>query len=117
MTTIMPPKDPSDVDCYFVVWCDDTGINTGVAADDGILQGETIAASTWTVASGTITIDSSNKAAVTIRGVSYAISTVATVWVSGGTVDTDPELLNVITTSGSPSRTKSHTIKIPIRQQ
>lgn len=115
MATIMPPKDPSDVEAYHVVWCSENGVNTGAAIDTGELQGATISTSNWTVTSGTITINTSNKDAVTIHGVSYAINTVATVWVSAGTVETDPELLNVIVTSDG--RTLSKSIIIPIRQK
>ena len=110
----MPTKDPDHVEPYFVVWCSKDGTNTGSASDSGELQGATISTTTWTVESG-ITKDSDNKAAVTIAGVSYAINTVATIWLSGGTANEDYQLTNKITTSDN--RTLSRTINVPVRQR
>lgn len=112
MATIMPPKDPNSIEPYFIVWCDQDGTNTGAATDDGELQGATISTATWTVPTG-ITRDSSNQNAVTIHGISYAVNTVCTVWLSGGTDGQDYELLCRITTSDS--RTLDKSIIVPVR--
>jgi hypothetical protein len=107
----MPSKDPNAVEPYFVVWCDPDGTNDGSASDNGELQGATISTVTWTVPAG-ITKDSSNQNAVTIAGVDYAVNTVATIWLSSGTVNTKPEIACKITTSDS--RTLEKTIIVPI---
>ena len=60
-----------------------------------------------------ITKDSDNKSSVTIAGITYAINTVATVWLSGGVAGTDYALINQIDTSGN--RTLDHTILIKVR--
>lgn len=112
MASYAPPKDPNSVEPYFIVWCDADGTNDGSASDTGELQGATISTATWTVPSG-ITKDSSNQNAVTIKGVSYGVNTVATVWLSGGTDGTDYDLLCRITTSDS--RTLDKTITVPVR--
>ena len=112
--TRMPAKDPNNIEPYFIVWCSADGTNDGSEADDGELQGATISTSTWTIPSG-ITKDSENENAVTIRGVTYAVNTVCTVWLSGGTVGENYELLCRITTSDA--RTLDKTIVIPVRQQ
>lgn len=114
MATEVAPKDPNNVEPYHFVWCDEDGTNTGGATDTGVLQGATIASYTVTAASG-ITKDSDNKAAVTIHGVSYAISTVVTVWLSGGTDNTDYDILCRIVTSDS--RTLDKTMSVPVRTQ
>lgn len=111
MAVYAPAKDPNSVEPYFVVWCDPTGTN--VSGDGGELQGATIATATWTVPTG-ITKDSSNQNAVTIAGISYAVNTVCTVWLSGGTVNTDYELLCRITTSDL--RTLDQSIIVPVRE-
>jgi hypothetical protein len=113
MAKTMPSKDPNAVEPYFIVWCDKDGTNDGSANDDGELKGATISTATWTVATG-ITKDSDNTNAVTIDGVSYAANTVATIWLSSGTADTDYDLLCRITTSDS--RTLDKTITIPVRE-
>lgn len=110
----LPAKDPNSVEPYFVVWCSEDGTNNGGETDDGELQGATISTSTWTIPSG-ITKDSENESAVTIHGVSYAVNTVCTIWLSGGTVGENYELLCRITTSDA--RTLDKTIVIPVRQQ
>lgn len=114
MAIDLPAKDPSDVEPYFVVWCSKDGVNTGAATDTGELQGATISTSTWTVPTG-ITQNSANTSAVTIKGVAYAISTVATIWLSGGTAGSSYDLLNVITTSDG--RTLSQTITIRVENK
>lgn len=111
--SVMPAKDPDSVEPYFIIWCDlDDGTNTGAATDTGELQGATISTATWTVPTG-ITKNSNNQNAVTINGVSYGANTVCTVWLSGGTVDTDYTLSCKITTSDS--RTLDKSIIIPVR--
>lgn len=112
--TLMPEKDPNAVKPYHIVWCSPDGTNDGGQNDIGELQGETISTVTWTVPAG-ITKDSDNKAAITIHGVSYAINTVATIWLSSGTDDTNYDLACRIVTSGS--RTLEKTIRIPVRSQ
>ena len=114
MTTRLPPKDNNSVEPYFVVWCSQDGTNDGSVNDNGELQGATISTSTWTVPTG-ITKASDNKAAVTIHGVSYAVNTVTTIWLSGGTDKTDYTLLNRVVLSDG--RTLDHTIIIAVRSQ
>jgi hypothetical protein len=116
MAITLREKDPDDVRPYFVIWCSKDGTNANTAADTGDLKGATIASSTWTVPDGIIK-DSDNTAAVTIAGVSYAINTVATIWVSSGTDNTPYDLTNKITTDESPVRTLSQTIRVPVREQ
>jgi hypothetical protein len=106
-------KDPNAVEPFHIYWCDRDGTNDGSANDDGDLQGATISTATWTVPAG-ITKDSDNTNAITISGVDYAANTVATIWLSGGTADTDYDLLCRITTSDS--RTLDKTITIPVRE-
>lgn len=114
MAIDVPSKDPDDVDPYFIVWCSENGANTGGSTDTGELQGATISTSTWTVPAG-ITKNSDNKAAVTIKGTSYGVNTVTTIWLSAGTDNTDYELTNKIVTSDG--RTLSRSIIIPVRQR
>ena len=66
-------KDPADALDYALPWAD-------------WLAGDTLQTVTWTVPAG-LTKDSQsvNLAPVTVDGVEYAASTVATVWLSGGT--------------------------------
>ena len=106
-------KDPSDVQVYYFIWCDIDGTNDGSATDNGALQGETISSRTVTVPSG-ITKNSDAVAAVTIRGVSYGINTVVSVVLSGGTADTDYDILCEVVTSGG--RTLQKTLVVPVRQ-
>ena len=110
----LPPKDPDDVEPYFVVWCDKDGTNDGSTSDSGELQGATISSDTWDVPAG-ITEDSSEHGAVTIAGISYSINTVAQIVLSGGTDGTDYELTNQITTSDG--RQLSRTITVRVREQ
>src|SRR3989304_698178 len=111
---LMPSKDPNNVEPYFFIFCDkDTGINTGAAADKGELQGATISTRTVTAPSG-ITKDSDSLAAVTIAGVSYAINTVVTVWLSSGVVGADYDIHCRIVTSDS--RTLDKTMTVPVRE-
>lgn len=113
MPTYAPEKDPNNIEPYFFIWCDKkTGLNDGSTGDDGDLQGATISTKAITSPSG-ITVDSSSLAAVTIHGVSYAINTVVTVWLSGGTDGADYEISCRITTSDS--RTLDKTMIVPVR--
>jgi hypothetical protein len=114
MTDYAPAKDPNSVEPYFFIWCGLDGVNTGSTSDTGELQGATISTKTITVDSG-LTADSSSLAAVTIAGVSYAVNTVVTVWLSGGTDATDYNVLCRITTSDS--RTLDKTMIVPVRAQ
>jgi hypothetical protein len=107
----LPSKDPDDVEPFFVIWCSKDGTNANTDADTGELKGATISTTAWTVPSG-ITEDSNNKAAVTIKGVSYGINTVATIWLSGGTAGAEYELTNKITTSDSRTLSQSITIEV-----
>jgi hypothetical protein len=83
-------KDPQAVLDYGIDWSDWLGADT-------------ISASTWTVPSG-ITKDSDTNT-----------TTTTTIWLSGGTVDTDYELVNHITTAGA--REDDRTITIRVRQR
>jgi hypothetical protein len=113
MSTVAAEKDPNSVEPYFFVWCDlDAGTN--VSGDDGELQGATISTKTITAAAG-ITVDSSSLAAVTVNGVSYAINTVVTVWLSGGTDGVDYNVTCRIVTSDS--RTLEKTMVVPVKSQ
>src|SRR5687767_3971430 len=94
--TVVPDKDPKSIEPYFFVWCADDGTNA--AGGTGELQGATISSYTVTAQNG-ITKDSDNKSAVTIAGVSYAVNTVVTVWLSGGTDQSTYEIECVIVTS------------------
>lgn len=107
----VPSKDPNNVEPYHFIWCDRDGTNDGSASDNGELQGATISSFTITVTSG-ITVDSSNKNAVTIRGISYSVNTVVTVWLSGGTVGASYDVLcRVVLSDG---RTLDQTIRVPV---
>ena len=116
MTKDLPPKDPSAVEPYFIVWCDEDGTNDGTANDKGELQGATISTSGWTGDSDTgLKENSSNTSAITIAGIEYGANLVATIWLSGGTDNTDYDLLNQIITSDS--RTLEKTITVMVRNQ
>lgn len=87
-------KDPNEVLDYQVDWQD--------ATTPTLETGETISTSVFTVVSGTVTIDSQSNT-----------TTVATVWLSGGTDGEDCQLLNRVTTSAG--RTYDQTVSIRIR--
>jgi hypothetical protein len=108
----LPPKHPISVEPYFIVLCDEDGTNTGAATDNGELQGATISSYNVVAPTG-ITKASDNKSAVTITGVTYAISTVITFWLSGGTANTD----YTFTWSAvlSDARTLAGSVVIPVR--
>lgn len=112
MSEYVASKDPNNVEPYFCVWCDEDGTNDGSAEDGGDLQGATISTATWTVPTG-ITKVSSNQDAVTIAGVTYAVNTVATIWLSGGTNRVDyPLVCRIVTSDG---RTLDKTMVVPVR--
>ena len=113
MASYAPSKDPNNVEPYFFVWCSKDGTNDGTASDTGELQSATIASYTVTVDSG-LTKDSDNKNAVSIQGVNYAANTVVTVWLSGGTDNTDYDVLCRVVTSDS--RTLDMTMIVPVRE-
>ena len=85
-----PTKDPNEVLDYKLDWT------------LRLESGETIVTSTWTVASGDVTIDSDSTG-----------SGITTVWLSAGTDGTPCELLNRVVTSGG--RTYDQTVKLRIR--
>lgn len=111
----LPAKDPNSVEPYWVVWCSEDGTNDGTASDTGELQGATIATSNWTITPSGLTEDSTSEAAITIQGTSYAINTVAQIFLSGGTANTDYQLTNRITTNDG--RTLDKTITVRCREQ
>ena len=105
-------KDPNEVDNYQVIWCDIDNTNDGSTTDDGELQGATISTSSWSVPAG-ITNDADGKASITIKGVTYAVDTVANITLSGGTSGETYACVNTITTSDS--RTLEKTIYIVVQ--
>ncbi len=107
-------KDPSSVEPFYIVWCSPDNTNDGSASDTGELQSATISTTDWTVPTG-LTKDSENESSVTSKGVTYAVNTVACIWLSSGTDGTDYEVACKITTSDS--RTLEHTITIRVRNQ
>jgi len=107
----LPSKDPNSIEPYFIIWCDEGGINTGAATDTGELQGATISTVAWTVPTG-ITEVTHNQQSVTIHGVVYAANTVCTIWLSGGADGIDYELNCRITTSDSRTLDKAITISV-----
>ena len=116
MTKDLPPKDPSAVEPYFIVWCDEDNTNDGTPNDDGELQGATIGTSGWTgwTAEG-IDKDSDDTAAVNIAGIAYDVDTVSTIWLSGGTDGVDYDLLNTV--DFNDGRTLEKTITVMVRNQ
>lgn len=82
-------KDPNSVLDYQINWATWLGVDT-------------IASSTWTVPTGLTTVTSSNS------------TTVAIIWLSGGTAGTDYDLLNRIVTAGG--RTEDRTITIRVEE-
>ena len=116
MSNRLSPKDPQAKDFYYVVWCSRDGTNDGGEDDLGELQGATISTSNWAISpTNGLTKDAENTSAITIRGVDYAIDTVATIKVSAGTNDSDYQATNTIVTSDG--RTLEKTITIRVRQQ
>ena len=112
MSKGVPAKDPNSVEPYFFVWCDVSGLNDGSVNDNGELQGATISTIVSVTADTGLTISSSNKNAVTIHGISYAVNTVVTAWLSGGTAGEKYNVLCRITTSDA--RTLDMTMVVPV---
>lgn len=113
MSSYVPSHDKNSIEPYFFVWCSRDGTNTGGTTDTGELQGATITAATVTPDTG-LTLDSTNRNAVTIRGVTYAANTVVTAWFSGGTNGVDYNALCHVTLSDG--RQLDATMVIPVRE-
>ena len=99
----MPIKDPEDVSDFSVDWN-----RSGPNAADGtgyLATGETITASTWTVPAGLTqaTPTPSQAAGKT------------TVWLSGGTLGQDYDVVNHITTN--QGRQADKTVRVKVRAQ
>lgn len=103
MTIKRYSKDPDDVLDYHNVFSDPSGLNDGSSDDDGFLQGDTIATSTWIVPDG-ITKDSEVNT-----------TTTTTVWLSGGTIRKSYTVTNRIVTAAG--RTKDKSIIIVVKEQ
>lgn len=84
-------KDPDSVLDYSVDW------------SNWLPTGDTIATSTWTIPAG-LTKDSQS-----------ATTTVAVVWLSGGTAGTDYEIINRIVTA--EGRTQDQTMSLKCRER
>lgn len=106
-------KDPDDVDDFHIIWCSKDGTNDGSTADSGLLQGNTIAAVTWTTPTG-ITKDSENTDVVIIDGITYDVDTVTTIRLSGGTDDTEYTFLCHIT--DSDGREFDQSVILPVKE-
>jgi len=63
------------------------------------------------VVDGDVVIDSSNKSAVAIHGVSYAVNTVVTIWTSGGTTKSQVRCRGTL----SDNRVLDETMIIPFQ--
>lgn len=84
-----PPKDPDEILDYSLNW-------------SGRLNGDTIATSSWTIADTSL-----------IRASATFSNTSATIWLSGGTVNSTPvAVTSQITTAGG--RTMNQTVYIKI---
>jgi hypothetical protein len=83
-------KDPDEVKDYSLDWSE-------------LLDGDTIASSTWTVMAG---------AGLIVDESSYT-DTVTTIWLSAGAVGTDYKLSNLVVTAGG--RTYDQTVKLRVR--
>jgi hypothetical protein len=113
MSHMAAVKHAAEVDYRCLVWSNlANGLNDGSASDKGELQGATISTCTWTAPTG-ITVASSNQNQIIIQGVTYAVNTVCTVWLSGGTAGVDYTLTCTIVTSDA--RTLVDTITVPVR--
>lgn len=114
MSTLVPDKDPQNIEPYFFVFCSKDGTNTGSTPDTGDLQGATISSITSVTAQSGLTVDSSNKNAVTVAGVNYGVNTVVTAWYSGGVDGQSYEVECKVVTSDQ--RTLTKTMLVPVRQ-
>lgn len=93
-------KDPDASKVYTIDWAK-SGPNDGTANDDGWLQGDTIATSTWIVPSGLTSEAESNT------------GTLATIKLSGGVMGRNYFVTNRITTTTS-GETEDRSIEIRI---
>lgn len=116
-SNIAPEKDPDSIEPYFFIWCGKDGVNDGSVNDKGELQGATISSYTVTIAGTGLTKDSDNKSSATVHGVTYAASTLVTVWLSSGVDNTDYSVTCRIVTNESPPRTLDKTMVVPVRSQ
>jgi hypothetical protein len=115
MSNYVPSLDPNDTDCYFYVWCSRDGENTGSATDTGVLQGATITAHTVTPDAGLV-LASSNRNAVTIRGITYAANTVVTAWFTAAAATVGADYSAICHVTLTDGRQLDMTIIIPVRQ-
>lgn len=92
--------DPQSVLDYAVDWA---ALTNGTGASDWLATGETITASTWTVPSGITQ---------TTPAPSFT-DTVATIWLTGGTLDLSYSVTNHITTN--QGRQQDRTITLIVR--
>ena len=83
-----PKKDPEEVLDYDVKWAKR-------------LNGDTILTSVFSIVEGTAVVDSNTET-----------TTVAKVWLSGGTLEEEVEVLNRITTAGLRTMDQTELIKI-----
>ena len=121
MATVLPNKDPDNVEPYFVIWCDiATGLNDGSKHDHGELQGSVISSAQdavqWIMPSDDppeLIKVRSNQDAVTIAGVDYDVNTVCTIWLSGGVHNKDYLLICRVRLDDTRILDKS--IIIPVR--
>lgn len=90
-----PTKDPDEVLDYQIGWAD-------AATGPRLVTGETLLTSVFSVASGTVVINSS----------SFTAPGVATVWLSGGAAGEMCVILNRVTTSSSRTYDKSVRLRI-----
>lgn len=88
MSLSWPPKDPDENLDYKIDWT-------------ARLAGDTIQTSLWIVPVGLT------------KGAESNTNTATTVWLTGGTINTDPQVTNRITTAGG--RTMDQTVKLKIR--
>lgn len=106
-------KDPDEVDFRHIVWCSKDGTNDGSDDDTGELQGATISTSVWSITPGSeLAEDAAITNSITIRGVTYAVDTVATIKLSAGEAGSDYEVKNTITTSDGRTLEKTQTLRV-----
>lgn len=99
-------KDPDAVKPYYVDW------------EDYLENGETISTSVWLIegiAEGTWPTGSPNDSETLAIDSKSNTTTRATIWLSGGIIDTDYEITNRITTTGGI--TDDRTVKLRVRAQ
>lgn len=99
----MPIKDPDAVEDFSVDW--DHASATAAAGTGYLATGETITASTWTVPAG---LTQATPAPSQAAGKT-------TVWLSGGTLGQDYDVVNHITTN--QGRQADKTVRVKVRAQ